>query len=214
VLDPGLLWLNSNDHGIFIDPEEAIATLRSANLDIEPLYMAATDTWDACSGIKRRAPEVFCMPRQEYIRVASERMAQKIRANQAAERAAGNDLPERLVNYFNALVSAQTPAVRQRINAKLALIITGCQSSAWTIDFISKGSEYVREGLASDWTYKIEIEDKLLYPLLTGEQRFFEHLLLSLRVRLARRPDEYNEPLYHFLYDPDPERLHNWYAAH
>ena len=111
-------------------------------------------------------------------------------------------------------MSAQTPAIRQRINAKLALVITGRQSGTWTVDFTSTGPDYVREGLVSDWTYKIETEDKLLYPFLTGQRRFFEHLLLSLRVRLARRPDEYNEPLYHFLYDPDPERLHNWYASH
>jgi hypothetical protein len=36
--------------------------------------------------------------------------------------------------------------------------------------------------------------------------------MLSLRFRCARRPDAFNEPLYHFLYEPDPERMHNWYA--
>ena len=154
------------------------------------------------------------MPRQDYVRGASERMTPQIRADQAEQPPAGGDLPERLINYYNTLVSAQTPAIRQRINGKIALVITGRQSGAWTIDFTSTGPEYVREGLASDWMYKIEAEDKLLYPFLTGQQRFFEHLLLSLRVRLARRPDEYNEPLYHFLYDPNPERLHNWYASH
>jgi hypothetical protein len=214
VLDPELLWLNSDDYGIFIDPEEAVAALRSANIGVEPLYMRATDTWDACSGIKCHTPTIFCMPRQDYVRVTSERMAPKIRAAQAAEAPADSDLPERLASHFNALVSAQTPEVRQRINAKLALIIAGRHSGAWTIDFRSTGPEYVREGLASDWTYKIETDDKLLYPFVIGRQQFFEHLLLSLRVRLARRPDEYNEPLYHFLYDPDPERLHNWYASH
>jgi UDP-MurNAc hydroxylase len=214
VLDPELLWLNSDDRGIFIDPAEAMDVLNTANLGVEPLYMTACDIWDSRSGIERRASEVFRMPRQDYIRAVSKRMAPQIRADQAAQSPAGGDLPERLVNHFNALVSAQTPAIRQRINAKLALVITGCRSGAWTIDFTSAGPEYVREGLASDWTYKIEAEDKLLYPFLTGRQRFFEHLLLSLRVRLARRPDEYNEPLYHFLYDPDPERLHNWYASH
>jgi len=214
VLDPELLWLNSDDCGIFIDPEEAIAVLETANLGVEPLYMKATDVWNSCSGVERHAPEAFRMPRQDYVRAASERMAPKIRADQAVQPSAGTDLPERLVNHFNALVAAQTPTIRQRINAKLAVVITGCQSGTWTIDFTSTGPEYVRAGLASDWTYKIEAEDKLLYSFLTGQRQFFEHLLLSLRVRLARRPDDYNEPLYHFLYDPDPERLHNWYASH
>jgi UDP-MurNAc hydroxylase len=214
VLDPELLWLNSEERGIFIDPEEAIAVLKTANLDVEPLYMAATDIWDARSGIERRAPERFRIPRQDYLRIASEQMAPKIRADQVAQRRAGSDLPERLATHFNTLISEQTPAIRRRINAKVAVVTTGCRSGTWTVDFTSTGPEYVREGLDSDWTYKIEADDKLLYSFLTGQQQFFEHLLLSLRVRLARRPDEYNEPLYHFLYDPDPERLHNWYAAH
>jgi hypothetical protein len=75
------------------------------------------------------------------------------------------------------------------------------------------GPEFVREGISPDWTYKIEVEDKLISPFITGEERFFEDLLLSFRFRPSRRPDEFNEPLYHFLYEPDPEKFHNWYAA-
>jgi UDP-MurNAc hydroxylase len=214
VLDPNLLWLNSEDRGIFIDPEEAVAALRAAQLPVAPLCMAATDAWDSRSGVERRAPAAFRMPRQDYIRAASERMAAEIRLRRAAEPAAGSDLPHRLTGYFNTLVAAQTPLVRRRIDAKLALGVTGRQGGSWTVDLTSTGPEYVFEGLAPNWTYRIEVEDKLLYPFLTGQMPFFEDLLLSLRVRLARRPDEYNEPLYHFLYDPDPERLHNWYATH
>src|SRR5688572_13366181 len=173
VLDPELLWLNSDDRGIFIDPEEAIAVLKSANLGVQPLYMAATDVWHTCSGIERRAPEHFRIPRQDYLRMASDLMARKIHADQAAQPPAGSDLPERLASYFNTLISEQSPAVRQHINAKLALLITGCRSGTWTIDFTSRGREYVRQGLDSDWTYKIEMEDKLLYPFLAGQQQFF-----------------------------------------
>jgi UDP-MurNAc hydroxylase len=214
ILDPDLLWLNSEDHGIFIDPEKAIAALQAAQLPAEPLYMAATDVWDSRSGTERWAPAAFRMPRQDYIRAASERMAAQIRLRRAAEPPAGSDLPQRLIEYFNTLVAAQTPSVRRRINAKLALVVTGRQGGTWTVDFTSTGPEYIYAGLASDWTYRIEVEDKLLYPFLAGQMIFFEDLLLSLRIRLARRPDEYNEALYHFLYDPDPERLHNWYATH
>jgi UDP-MurNAc hydroxylase len=214
ILDPDLLWLNSEDRGIFIDPEEAVAALIAAQLPAEPLCMAATDAWDSRSGIERWAPAAFRMPRQDYIHAASERMAAQIRLRRAAEPPAGSDLPQRLTEYFNRLVAAQTPFIQRRINAKLALVVTGRQGGSWTVDFASTGPEYIYEGLASNWTYKIEVEDKLLYPFLTGQMLFFEDLLLSLRIRLARRPDEYNEALYHFLYDPDPERLHNWYATH
>jgi UDP-MurNAc hydroxylase len=214
ILDPDLLWLNSEDRGIFIDPEEAVAALKAAQLPAEPLYMAATDAWDSRSGIECRAPAAFRMPRQEYIRAASEQMAAQIRLRRAAEPPAGSDLPQRLMEYFNALVAAQTPFVRRRINAKLALVVTGRQGGSWIVDFTAIGPDYTYEGLASDWTYRIEVEDKLLYPFLTGQILFFEDLFLSLRIRLARRPDEYNEVLYHFLYEPNPERLHNWYATH
>jgi UDP-MurNAc hydroxylase len=214
ILDPDLLWLNSEEHGIFIDPEAAVVALKAAQLPAEPLCLAATDAWDSRSGLERRAPGAFRMPRHEYIRAAAERMAEQIRLQRAAEPPAGSDLPQRLRAYFTALVAAQTPLVRHRINSKLALVVTGRHGGSWTVDFTSSGPEYIYEGLASDWTYKIEVEDKLLYPFLTGQMPFFEDLLLSFRIRLARRPDAYNDVLYHFLYDPDPERLHDWYATH
>jgi UDP-MurNAc hydroxylase len=214
VLDPERLWLNSPERGIFIDPQEAVAELRKADLGTEPLDLAAGDVWDSRTGVERRAPSCFRLPRQEYIRAASERLAPQIRARQAAEAPAGSDLGCRFVNHFNGLLAAQTPAIRNRIQAKLGFLVTGRHGGAWTVDFTSPGPEYVREGLAADWTYTIEVEDKLLYPFLTGQMPFFEDLLLSLRVRCARRPDVYNEPLYHFLYEPDPEKLHSWYANH
>jgi hypothetical protein len=209
-----LLWLNSEGRGIFIDPLAAVAALQAAQLPSEALYMAATDVWDSRSGFEPRAPASFRMPREQYICGASARMAGQIRLWQAAEPPAGSDLPRRLTDFFNNLVAAQTPLVRQRIDARLALDVTGPRGGAWTVDFGSPGPAYVHEGLAPDWTYKIQVADTLLYPFLTGEMWFFEDLFLSLRVRLARRLDAYNEPLYHFLYEPDPERLHNWYATH
>lgn len=214
ILDPDLLHLNFQDRGIFIDPEEAVAALNAAQLPIEPLTMVATDVWDSRTGIERCAPDAFRLPRQEYIRAASERVAGQIRARRAAEPFAGSDLPQRVIECFNTMVAVQSPLVLRRINAKLALAVTGPHGGTWTVDFTSPGPKYVHEGLAPDWTYKIEVEDKLLYSFLVGNTLFFEDLLLSLRVRLFRRPDEYNEPLYHFLYEPDPVRLHEWYATH
>lgn len=213
VLDPEMLWLNEEERGIFIDPELAIQELLQANLPAQPLYMSVTDVWDSNTGFKRHAPESLRVARQEYLKCASERMAPQIAAAKAAEPEAHPDLPNRLISHFNSLVERQTSQVRERISAKLALVITGGRGGTWTVDFTSPGPEFVREGLLPDWTYKIEVEDKLISPYVTGEELFFEDLLLSLRFRGARRPDEYNEPLYHFLYEPDPEKLHNWYAT-
>ncbi len=212
VLDPEFLWLNDEERGIFIDPEIAIAELKQANLASQPLYMAASDVWDSAKGYQPQAPASFRGPRQEYIRNASERLAPQIAARREAEPAAHADLGNHLVRHFNQLVGSQTQRVRQRINAKLALQVSGPRGGDWTVDFSAPGPDFVREGILPDWTYKIDVEDKLISPFVSGEEPFFEDLLLSLRFRCARRPDEYNEPLYHFLYEADPEKLHNWYA--
>lgn len=212
VLDPDLLWLNEESRGIFIDPALAVIAVRDANLPSEALYMAATDVWNNETGFEPHAPQSFRAPRQEYLRDAAERIAPSFAATRAGEPPAHPNLDSHLVQHFNNLVAAQSQLVRDRIGAKLALAITGKQSAEWTIDFTTTGPEFIRAGIVPDWTYKIEVEDKLISPFVTGAEPFFEDLLLSLRFRCARRPDRFNEPLYHFLYDPDPERLHNWYA--
>jgi len=212
VLAPELLWLNDEQRGIFIDPELAVKEMKLAHLSTQPLYMAATDVWDSEHGFEPHAPACFREARDKYISDASERMAGQIVAGRKAEPAADPCLGGSLVKYFDRLVGEQTQAVRRRINAKLALDVSGPQGGQWTVDFTAPGPSFVREGIRSDWTYKIEVEDKLISPFVRGEEPFFEDLLLSLRFRCARRPDQYNEPLYHFLYEPDPEKLHNWYA--
>jgi UDP-MurNAc hydroxylase len=213
VLDPDMLWMNDEERGIFIDPEIAVGELRKANVSSTPVYMAATDVWDSRLGLDYRAPASFRLPRSEYISAASERIAPLIALARATEPAAHPDLPVLLPKYFNALVAAQSPQVRKRIGAKLALAVLGPEGGEWTVDFTLQGPEFVHEGLLSDWTYKIEVEDKLISPFIVGEEPFLEDLLLSLRFSGSRRPDEYNEPLYHFLYEPNPEKLHNWYAT-
>ncbi len=214
VLHPDLLWLNSETKGIFIDPTIAVNALREGGVSAQPLNMAATDAWTETSGYERNAPDAFRESRLAYLDEAAARMTPGILARQTAEPPANAELSTLLLRYFSSLVAAQTPAVRERIAAKLALEVKGPRGGDWTIDFQNNGTDYVQEGIRPDWTYKITIEDKLISPFVTGEEAFFEDLLLSLRFRAARRPDEYNEPLYHFLYDPDPEKLHNWYATH
>jgi UDP-MurNAc hydroxylase len=212
VLDSEMLWMNQEDRGIFIDPVIAINALREANLRSEPLYMAVSDSWDSQQGFQPHAPASLRVPRAEYLAEAAERMAPVIATARKAEPPAHPNVNERLRKHFDSIVSAQSQFVRDRVNAKLAFVITGAHPGEWTVDFNSPGPEFVREGILSDWTYKIEVEDKLIYPFVSGEEPFFEDLMLSLRFRCARRPDQFNEPLYHFLYEANPERLHNWYA--
>ena len=212
VLDPDRIWLNTEERGIFIDPNMAVKALTEAKLPTRPLYMAATDVWDNNQGFQLRAPSSFRSPREKYIQAAAERMAPTIQARREAERPATSDLPELFVTHFNDMIASQTALVRRRIDAKVGFIVSGPHGGSWTLDFTAPGPTYVHGGLKSDWTFKMEMEDKLLWPFLTKELPFFEDLLLSLRVRCSRRPDEYNEALYHFFYEPDPEKLHNWYA--
>ena len=213
VLDPDLLWLNSPEDGIFIDPDEAVAAVK-ATVGNDAVNMAATDVWDSETGMHRHAPPAFRLPRHTYIEEASARFAPQIRAAREALPAAGGDLAARLAGFFDSALAVQTPELRRRIGARLAVAVSGPQGGEWTVDFNSAGPTFVCDGLDPSWTYRIDVEDRLLYPFMTGAMPFFEDLLLSLRVRLARRPDTYNEPLYHFLYEPDPDKLRNWYAAH
>lgn len=213
VLDPDMLWLNSPEHGIFIDPDVAVAAVQR-ELGVPAVNMAATDVWSSERGIEPRAPSALRAPRADYIRDASARYAPAIAAARAAEPPAGADLPDRVVDFFNRHVAAQTPDIRQRVGARLGVNVTGPQGGQWTVDFNASGPDFVRHGIADDWTYRFDVEDKLLYPFVTGEMPFFEDLFLTLRVTLARQPDAYNEPLYHFLYEPDPQKLQAWYATH
>ena len=169
-----MLWLNSPEQGIFIDPDEAVAAIREAKLGSVGVNMAATDVWNSRTGFARRAPETFRRPRQEYIQEASQRIAPRIAEAKAAELPAGSDLPDRLAKFFNEIVGAQTPEIRKRIAARLAIEATGRHGGAWTVDFNADGPNYVKEGLHPDWTYRVQVEDKLLYPFVTGAIPFFE----------------------------------------
>jgi UDP-MurNAc hydroxylase len=214
VLDPSLLWLNHPETGIFIDPREAVAALHAASVPSQPLFMAATDAWDSSRGFLRAAPESFHADRGRYIADAAARQAAKITARKEAEPAAGSDLGERVIEFFQQRLAALSPEMRRRIGARVNVEATGPQGGAWTVDFTAPGPVFAREGTAGDWTYRFRAEDRILYPFMTGRETWLEDLFLSMRVELGRRPDQYNEPLYHFLYDPDPERLNRWYATH
>ncbi len=213
VLEPDLVELNSPERGIFIDPKIAVAALREAGSPAEGVCMTASDRWDSDRGFEHRAPASFRGERSEYVRDAARRMRETIRGWRAAETPAGSDLSARVLEYFEARVAAQDPGIRSRIGAKLLVETTGPQAGSWTIDFNARGP-YAREGSCSDFTYRMRAPDVCLYPFVSGREEFLEDMLLSLRVALARRPDVYNEPLYYFLYDPDPVRLRTFYARH
>ena len=181
---------------------------------VTAVNMAATDVWDSTTGIERHAPGAFRRPRRDYIREASERLAPQIRAARAAEPVAGPDFPAQLVSFFNEIVGGISPDLRQRIGARLGIVATGTHGGEWTVDFNAPGPQFVSQGLDPDWTYRMDVDAGLLHPFVAGDMPFFEDLLLSFRVKLARRPDVYNEPLYHFLYEPNPQKLQNWYATH
>ncbi len=214
VLDPDLAWMNAADRGIFIDPAEAVAFLDRAACGSRGLHMAATDVWTRERGFEPHAPASFRGSRMDYLDEAVARLGPAIRERRLGEPPARPDLGARLAAYFNEHIGAQSRATRERIGAVVAFDVSGPHGGQWTVDFNAAGPEFVRAGIAEGWTYRIAVEDKLLSPFLDGDHPYFEHLFLSLRVQLARRPDTYNEPLYHFFYEPDPAKLDGWYRDH
>ena len=211
VLDPSMLWLNSEERSIFVDPAIAVQALRNSNVPTEPMLMTATDVWDSQLGFESHSPAAFHMPRQQYIAEASERMADSIARARAAEPPADSRLPSAVTRYFNELVAAQTSAVRQRIGAGSLWtsadreVVSGPSTSTRRVRRLFVKA-YCLTGLTK-WTSRTSFCGPL-----SAVEPFFEDLLLSLRFRADRRPDVYDEALYHFLYEPDPEKLHNWYA--
>src|SRR5260370_22622880 len=109
VLDPDLLWLNSPERGIFIDPLEAVAALRAASVAAEAVCLAATDVWDSSTGMERRGPGSFWFPPNQYIRPAAKRPAPESAARRAggAPARAGPGPP--LLDHFHTPIAGHPP---------------------------------------------------------------------------------------------------------
>lgn len=167
-------------------PAEAVEALRAGAPEIEPLQMNPGDRWTPEGGLKRLNPPPDWNRRMEDI----ERMSREVRplsdAYFASEPAAGAHLFDRFERYFRKQLESD-PQVGERIGIVVAWNVTGPDGGDWYIDFPRR---HIERGVPENWNLRISIPDKLV-ALGVDEKAIWDDIILSFRVRLARRPDRY-----------------------
>ena len=75
--------------------------------------------------------------------------------------------------------------------------MTGPHGGEWVIDF-RRRSEWVSSGAPADWNLHITIPDTLVYKGVSGAG-VWDDIILSFRVRLARRPDRFMKEWWYWF---------------
>lgn len=169
-------------------PEEAIQVLQAAAPEIEGLQMNPGDSWSLDRGHERLNPAPDWSRRMEHIEAMSIEARGRVAEHQASETLAPSDLFDRFRSYFDGLLE-QDPAACERIGIAVWWAVTGAAGGDWSIDF-RRSSGWVRQGVPEDWNLRITMAEELVY-LGVSQQAIWDNLILSFRVRLARRPDRY-----------------------
>lgn len=180
------LFLNNGEY--VNTPAEAIAALAQAAPEIEGVQMNPGDRWSLGEGLCRLAPPPDWSRRMEHLEEMSAAASGRIAEYFASEPAAPPDLFDRFRAYFDGRRAAD-PEAAGRVGISVWWAVGGAHGGDWTMDFKSK-HDWVRRGVPRDWNLRIAIPDKLVFLGVSGAA-IWENLVLSFRVRLARRPDRY-----------------------
>lgn len=180
------LFLNTPEY--VNTPGEAVAALAAAAPHIQGLQMNPGDVWTPAGGLQRSAPAPDWSRRMEDIEDLSRRVRSRVAEYFASEPEAPKDLYERFQKYFTGLIERDRAAAA-KVKITTWWQVTGPNGGDWVIDF-GRDSDWIRQGVPDTWNLRITIPDKLVH-LGVSEQAIWENLVLSFRVRLARRPDRY-----------------------
>lgn len=194
LLAPDQLFMNTPEY--VNTPAEAVEALRRAAPHIEGLQMNPGDSWSLAEGLQRSAPPPSWERRMEEIEALSRSMQGRITEYFASEGQAPADLYQRFEQYFGGMLS-QDPAAADRIGITTWWQVTGPNGGDWILDF-ARPDEPVRRGVPQDWNLRITIPDNLVYLGVT-ERSNWDDLVLSFRIRLARRPDRYMKEFWTWL---------------
>ena len=169
-------------------PADAIDALRIGAPEIEGLQMNPGDTWTPAGGHVRRRPAPDWSRRMEVIEELSAAVRARGAEYFASEAPAPPNLYDRFVAYFDGALASDA-AIAAAINLCVWWTVTGPQGGEWMIDF-RRRSGWVDRGVPDYWNLHITIPDKLVYKGVVGEG-VWDDIILSFRVRLARRPDRF-----------------------
>ena len=169
-------------------PADAIEALRAGAPDVEGLQMNPGDTWTPENGHMRLRPAPDWSRRLEAIEELSRAVRARGAEYFASEAPAPADLYERFRAHFDGHLE-RDPSIAPGINLCIWWTVTGPHGGEWVIDF-RRQREWVRRGAPEDWNLHITIPDTLVYKGVMG-QGVWDDIVLSFRVRLARRPDRF-----------------------
>jgi L-ascorbate metabolism protein UlaG (beta-lactamase superfamily) len=177
-------------------PADAVEALRSGAPEIEGLQMNPGDTWTPEGGHVRRRPAPDWSRRLEDIEELSRRVRARGAEYFASEAPAPPDLYELFRDYFNAQIAAD-PQTAPSINLCIWWTVSGQHGGDWVIDF-RKPREWVSRGAPDEWNLHISIPDTLVYKGVSGAG-VWDDIILSFRVRLARRPDRFMKEWWYWF---------------
>ncbi len=186
LLAPEQLHLNTSNY--VNNPQEALDALATETTDIEGLQMNPGDTWTPVEGVQRLHPAPDWSQREEAIAQLSSEQAEKIAASYAIEAPAPSDLYSQFHKYFTTVLEAD-PDVPARIGIVTWWQVEGPAGGDWVIDF-TRDKDWVYQGVPTNWNLRLTISDTLV-ALGVSDRAIWENIVLSSRVKLARRPDEY-----------------------
>lgn len=169
-------------------PAEAVEALRVGAPEIEGLQMNPGDTWTPEGGHVRLKPAPDWSRRMELIEELSRETRARGAEYFASEAPAPPDLWQRFHAYFTAALTGAPPPA-PGIQLCVRWTVTGAHGGEWYIDF-RRERDWVGQGVPEDWNLHITIPDKLVHRGVAGLS-VWDHVILSFRVRLARRPDRY-----------------------
>jgi UDP-MurNAc hydroxylase len=177
-------------------PADAVDALRAGAPDIEGLQMNPGDTWTPEGGHVRLRPAPDWSRRLEDLEALSRSVRARGAEYFASEAPAPPDLYERFRDYFNGQIGSD-PAIAPSVSLCIWWTVTGAQGGDWTIDF-RRQREWVSRAAPSDWNLHMTIPDTLVYKGVSGEG-VWDDIVLSFRVRLARRPDRFMKEWWYWF---------------
>ena len=177
-----------NDESYSNSPAEAIAALSQGAPEVEGIQMNPGDRWSPTKGHEILNPAPDWSRRIENVHEMSEQMRDRVAAYFDNEPLAQPGLFERFRTYFNGLLAAD-PEIAKEIGIRVWWQVEGPEGGDWHIDF-ARESDWVQEGVPEDWNLRMTIPDRMVEMGVNGNA-IWDNIVLSFRLRLSRRPDEY-----------------------
>jgi UDP-MurNAc hydroxylase len=188
--------LNFAEYSIFPTQEHFYQYAKRQGISDKTIVLLPDDIFDPTQNLQELTNENIeneCfVDKRSYLRKYKERRQPIINKYLDAIETPQYKLIDKIKNYFQPFIS-QNKFYRDQINGVLLLDIRGVYNEKIAIDF-SKPFNSIKEYDNESYFCKFEIESKYL-NLILDHKTTWEELLLSLRFKALRRPDEYNESL-------------------